>query len=113
VVHGHSSHHVKSIEVYRQRLILYGCGDFLTDYEGIHGFEEFRSDLSLMYLTKFDSGGKLVELRIVPMQMKRFRLNRVSAADAEWLRDLLNDLGSPFGTSVQLQEDNSLALQWH
>ncbi len=113
LVHGHSSHHVKSIEVYRQRLILYGCGDFLTDYEGIHGFEEFRSDLSLMYLTKFDSGGKLVELRIVPMQMKRFRLNRVSAADAEWLRDLLNDLGSPFGTSVQLQEDNSLALQWH
>ena len=113
VVHGHSSHHVKSIEVYRQRLILYGCGDFLTDYEGICGFEEFRSDLSLMYLTKFDSQGELVELRIVPMQMKRFQLNRASAADAQWLRDLLNDLGSPFGTSVQLREDNSLDLQWH
>ena len=113
VVHGHSSHHVKSIEVYRQRLILYGCGDFLTDYEGIHGFEQFRGDLSLMYLSKFDSQGKLVELRIVPMQMQRFRLNRASAADAQWLRDLLNDLGSPFGTSVQLKEDNSLDLQWH
>ena len=113
VVHGHSSHHVKSIEVYRQRLILYGCGDFLTDYEGIHGFEEFRSDLSLMYLTKLDSQGELVALRIVPMQMKRFQLNRASAADAQWLRDLLNDLGSPFGTSVQLREDNSLDLQWH
>jgi poly-gamma-glutamate capsule biosynthesis protein CapA/YwtB (metallophosphatase superfamily) len=113
VVHGHSSHHVKSIEVYRHRLILYGCGDFLTDYEGIHGFEEFRSDLNLMYLTKLDSQGKLEELRIVPMQMKRFRLNRAPAADAQWLRDQLNDLGSPFGTSVHLKEDNSLALQWH
>lgn len=29
VVHGHSSHHPKGIEVYRDRLILYGCGDFL------------------------------------------------------------------------------------
>jgi hypothetical protein len=47
------------------------------------------------------------------MQMKRFRLNRAPVADVQWLRDLLNDLGSPFGTSVYLKEDNSLALQWH
>ena len=46
IVHGHSSHHVKAIEVYRERLILYGCGDFLTDYEGISGYEQFRGDLS-------------------------------------------------------------------
>jgi poly-gamma-glutamate synthesis protein (capsule biosynthesis protein) len=31
VVHGHSSHHVKGIEVYRDRPILYGCGDLITD----------------------------------------------------------------------------------
>jgi Bacterial capsule synthesis protein PGA_cap len=35
VVHGHSSHHPKGVEVYRQMRILYGCGDFLNDYEGI------------------------------------------------------------------------------
>jgi poly-gamma-glutamate synthesis protein (capsule biosynthesis protein) len=33
VVHGHSSHHVRAIEVYRDRLI-HGCGDFVTDCEG-------------------------------------------------------------------------------
>jgi poly-gamma-glutamate synthesis protein (capsule biosynthesis protein) len=27
VVHGHSSHHPRPIEVYRGKLILYGCGD--------------------------------------------------------------------------------------
>jgi poly-gamma-glutamate capsule biosynthesis protein CapA/YwtB (metallophosphatase superfamily) len=43
VVHGHSSHHVKGIEVYKDRLVLYGCGDFLNDYEGIRGYEQFRS----------------------------------------------------------------------
>jgi hypothetical protein len=29
IVHGHSSHHPKGIEVFRGKLILYGCGDFL------------------------------------------------------------------------------------
>jgi poly-gamma-glutamate synthesis protein (capsule biosynthesis protein) len=33
IIHGHSSHHMKAIEVYRGRLILYGCGDLLNDYE--------------------------------------------------------------------------------
>src|SRR5207244_13238225 len=28
IVHGHSSHHPKGIEVYRDKLVLYGCGDF-------------------------------------------------------------------------------------
>jgi len=88
VVHGHSSHHVKAVEVYRDRLILYGCGDFLTDYEGIGAYEVFRKDLSVMYLAKLNAGeGRLVELRLVPMQSRRFRLNRVSEVDAKWLCD--------------------------
>lgn len=27
IVHGHSSHHVRPIELYRDKLILYGCGN--------------------------------------------------------------------------------------
>ena len=34
-MHGHSSHHPRPIEVYRGKLILYGCGDLVDDYEGI------------------------------------------------------------------------------
>jgi poly-gamma-glutamate synthesis protein (capsule biosynthesis protein) len=112
-VHGHSSHHVKAIEVHRGRLILYGCGDFLDDYEGIGGYEEFRSDLRLMYLVRVDPRqGRLVEARLVPMQARRFRLHRASAADAAWLRDLLDTLGAPFGTRVRLEGDNSMTLGW-
>jgi poly-gamma-glutamate capsule biosynthesis protein CapA/YwtB (metallophosphatase superfamily) len=54
VVHGHSSHHVKTAEIHSDRLVLYGCGDFLNDYEGISGYEVFRSDLRLMYLPAMD-----------------------------------------------------------
>jgi poly-gamma-glutamate synthesis protein (capsule biosynthesis protein) len=113
IVHGHSSHHIKAIEVYRHRLILYGCGDFLTDYEGISGYEGFRGDLGLMYLARVDpQQGQLVEMRLVPMQSRRFRLERASEADTKWLCDLLNRLGAPLGTQVQLDDDNRMTLRW-
>jgi poly-gamma-glutamate capsule biosynthesis protein CapA/YwtB (metallophosphatase superfamily) len=112
IVHGHSSHHIKAIEVYRGRLILYGCGDFLTDYEGISGYERFRGDLALMYLVKVDPWvGRLVEARLVALQSRRFRLRRVSVTDAKWLCDLLNSLGVRFATQVELNDDNSLTLR--
>ena len=52
IVHGHSSHHVKTVEFHHGHLVLHGCGDFLNDYEGISGYEEFRSDLRLMYFAE-------------------------------------------------------------
>src|SRR5262249_25849129 len=68
IVHGHSSHHVKAIEVFKGRLILYGCGDFITDYEGISGYETFSGDLAVMYLIELDSDNcELISLRMVPM----------------------------------------------
>lgn len=113
VVHGHSSHHVKGIEVYQGKLILYGCGDLITDYEGIGGYEEFRGDLGLMYFVSADTEtGKLAGLEMVPMQMKRFRLQRVPRQDAAWLRDTLNREGKRYGTRVDLQDDGTLVLRW-
>jgi len=112
-VHGHSSHHIKAIEVFKSRLILYGCGDFLTDYEGISGYEVFRGDLALMYFVELDSdSGELISLRVVPMQMRQFRLERALGSDAGWLRDLLNQLGARFGTASRLDQDGSLTLAW-
>jgi poly-gamma-glutamate capsule biosynthesis protein CapA/YwtB (metallophosphatase superfamily) len=113
IVHGHSSHHVKAIEVSKGRLILYGCGDFLTDYEGISGYEMFRGDLALMYLIEIDShNGELITARLAPMRMRQFRLERASAADAEWLCKLLTELGSKFSSGARLQKDNSFTLEW-
>ena len=113
IVHGHSSHHVKAIEVFRGRLVLYGCGDFITDYEGITGYEIFRGDLALMYLLELDHDtGELTNARLVPMQMRRFRLERAPASDAKWLCNLLNELGKRFGTVLRLAEDYSLTLAW-
>ncbi len=104
VVHGHSSHHARPLEVYRGKLILYGAGDFLNDYEGIEGNEGYRDDLALMYFPTLESGtGRLVRLRMVPLQIFRFSLRRASAADAAWLSDVLNRESREFGTKVRLE----------
>jgi poly-gamma-glutamate synthesis protein (capsule biosynthesis protein) len=112
IVHGHSSHHPRPIEVYCDRLILYGCGDFIDDYEGITGYERFRDDLTVMYLATLQPGtGRLTALRMVPMQVRRFRLNRATTGDAQWLCDTLNRISSPFGSKVRVAGDGSLTLR--
>ena len=111
IVYGHSSHHVKTAEIYGDRLVLYGCGDFLNDYEGIGGHESLRSDLSLMYLAAIDPRrGRMVEARLVPMRVARFRLSRAPESDARRLCDLLNELGAPLMTRSELASDHTLTL---
>jgi len=113
VIHGHSSHHPKAIEVYRGKLILYGCGDFFDDYEGIGGYEAFRDDLVLMYFpTIRPSDGRLERLAMVPLQIRKFRLHRASSDDSAWLCDMLNEQGKKFGTRVCKAPDNTLKLVW-
>ena len=113
IIHGHSSHHVRAIEVYKDKLILYGCGDFINDYEGISGYEEFRADLSLMYFATVDlSTGKLVGLQMTPTQIRRFKVILASNVDTLWLKETLNREGTTFGTKVKVIEDNRLTLQW-
>jgi poly-gamma-glutamate synthesis protein (capsule biosynthesis protein) len=111
VVHGHSSHHPRSVEVHGEKVVLYGCGDFIDDYEGIGGYEEFRGDLALMYLATVDAAtGALRALRMVPFQMRRFRLRRAPPEDARWLRDRLAAVSSRFGTRIALV-DGELRIQ--
>jgi poly-gamma-glutamate capsule biosynthesis protein CapA/YwtB (metallophosphatase superfamily) len=113
VIHGHSSHHVKGIEVYKERLILYGCGDFINDYEGIGGYEEFRADLSLMYFVTIDpASGKLGQLQMIPTQIKCFRVNRASNSDTLRLKNILDREGNRFGTQVILDKNNIFTMRW-
>jgi len=113
ILHGHSSHHAKAIEVYKSRLILYGCGDFLNDYEGIRGYEEFRDDLPLMYFASVDpTDGDLVGLELVPLSIRRFQLTRASRDDADWLCQTLDRESRRFGARVEPTPRGRFALSW-
>jgi poly-gamma-glutamate synthesis protein (capsule biosynthesis protein) len=113
IIHGHSSHHPKGIAVHQDRPVIYGCGDLLNDYEGIRGHEVFRGDLSLLYFVTIDpSTQRLIRFVMVPTRIKQFRLQYASSKETEWLRDLLNRLGTDWGTRVDLNAHQELELSW-
>jgi poly-gamma-glutamate capsule biosynthesis protein CapA/YwtB (metallophosphatase superfamily) len=110
VVHGHSSHHPRPIELYHGRLILYGCGDFVDDYEGIGGHEEYRDELRLAYFASIEPGsGELVGLRMAPLRARQLRLRSAAPEDAMWLCHVLGRISRTFGVRVDLEPDGMLA----
>jgi poly-gamma-glutamate capsule biosynthesis protein CapA/YwtB (metallophosphatase superfamily) len=109
LVHGHSSHHPRPIESYRGKLILYGCGDLVDDYEGISGHKQYRDDLRLLYFPRLDpASGELIELTMAPLQARQMRLHRASDIDVRWLRKTLDRVSRHFGSRIDLGSDGLL-----
>lgn len=109
LVHGHSSHHPKGMEVYRGGLILYGCGDFITDYEGIRGHEEFHGDLTCMYFVSFYPN-RNIQIRIVPVRIKNFQVKQASEAESDWLLMSLRQASSQFHLNFKCNSDQSFTV---
>jgi poly-gamma-glutamate capsule biosynthesis protein CapA/YwtB (metallophosphatase superfamily) len=86
MIYGHSSHHVRGMEVYREKLILYGAGDIINDYEGFENRGEERYNrLAGIYVVDVDANsGKFQQLQIVPMYMNRLRLERFIPSSSIW-----------------------------
>jgi len=113
VLYGHSSHHPKGLEIYKGRPILYGCGDFLNDYEGISGHESFRPELVLMYFPTLDAvTGELVRFALTPMRIGGFRLAVARNEEAAWLAATLGREGRRFGTRIERGPDDRLVVGW-
>ncbi len=109
ILHGHSSHHARAAEIYRGKLILYGCGDFINDYEGIPGREDYRGDLAAMYLADIDeTDGTLEALSVSLFQMHRFRLRRASPRDMEWFQATMNRHSDGLGVRFFMKGDGNL-----
>lgn len=89
IVFGHSSHHPKAIERYRDRVIFYGAGDLVNDYEGISGHETYRPELGLTYVLDIARDtGRLSGLERLAYRRRRFRLERANAEAARFLARL-------------------------
>jgi len=111
VLYGHSSHHPRPIEIYQGKLVLYGCGDLLDDYEGIAGYETYRDDLRLLYLATIHvESGRLSALRMIPFQARQLRLHRASAEDGTLLANVLDRISRSFGSGVDMSPDGTLVL---
>jgi len=113
LVYGHSSHHVLGIEVIRGKLVLYGCGDFINDYEGIVGYESFGPNLALMYFPVLRApSGELADLALVPLRRRRLRLEHADGGDVAWLARTLQREGERLGTGVHTDANGVIRLAW-
>lgn len=115
VIHGHSSHHVQGIEIYKSKLILYGCGDFLDDYAVV---PNFRNDLSAVWnvmVTEPEPGKlKLGRVEVFPTRIKLFKTGLLSAGDSDhsFVCSKVRDLSRKFGTAArsELGDDGQLVI---
>ncbi len=111
LVFGHSSHHPKGIEIYHDRLILYGCGDLINDYEGIGGHEAYHPDLGLAFVIDIDTNtGRLSGVEIIPYIRRAFSLARPDEGTIQWLVDMLMRESHLMGWRMQ-RSDGSIHMQ--
>ncbi|MGB8622933.1 MAG: CapA family protein, partial [Paracoccaceae bacterium] len=77
VVMGHSSHHPKEVMVMNGKLVLFGCGDLINDYEGIGGHQTFLPDVAVGYVIDLSvSDGALWQVDALVYERRAFRLQR-------------------------------------
>lgn len=111
VVYGHSSHHPKGIEIYHGKPILYGCGDFLNDYEGIGHYQAYRGELGLMYFVRLrPEDGNLLALELVPTRIHKFQVQRASGEEADWLLQTLQRECGKLNTQVTRSEGGAFKV---
>jgi poly-gamma-glutamate synthesis protein (capsule biosynthesis protein) len=114
LIHCHSPHHVKAIEMHNGRPILYGTGDVINDYEGIPSPPErqvFRSHLGTIAFADFSTdSGACTALRLRPTKMRRLRVERAAGRGAEHLCEILGRESAQFGTRIE-NRDGTLTVE--
>ena len=101
LIHGHSSHHFRPIEMYKNKLIFYGCGDLINDYETINNpiHEQFKPHISLTYYPTYNNDKQIVKLIIIPFTIKNLQLTYLQPSEQTKVIDLLNKICQNYGLS--------------
>jgi poly-gamma-glutamate capsule biosynthesis protein CapA/YwtB (metallophosphatase superfamily) len=86
VLYGHSSHHIRGMELYKKKLIIYGAGDLVNDYEGFSNRgDEIYNKFGGLFVVDMDANdGHLVNLAIIPTYMYKLQLKRVQENSHRW-----------------------------
>jgi poly-gamma-glutamate synthesis protein (capsule biosynthesis protein) len=77
VVFGHSPHVVRGVEIYREKPIFYGCGDFIDDY-AVDEVE--RNDLSCVSVLDYE-GQQLRRILLYPTIIRGCQAGLAHGAD--------------------------------
>lgn len=83
LIHGTSSHHIRGMEVYKGKLIIYGAGDLINDYEGFSniGDEDFVEHGAFFIVDICKDDHTLNGLTLIPTVMNRLQLQLLCPID--------------------------------
>jgi poly-gamma-glutamate capsule biosynthesis protein CapA/YwtB (metallophosphatase superfamily) len=109
LIHGHSSHHVQGVEIFKHKLIVYGCGDFVDDYAVD---PQWRNDLSAAWrvtvgsrasASESESGLEIKQLEVFPNRIQRFQAHLLDKTDSDhaWVTKKFRQLCDELGTKVE------------
>lgn len=121
IVHAHSSHHVQAVEAYNEGIIMYGCGEFLNDYDLLekelnkhdetlgHEYVTYSSHLSFVYKLHLSSSKeiRLSMLEMLPIVVKRGQVACCTHNERETLFAQMKEKCDVFGTKL-IEEDKKL-----
>jgi poly-gamma-glutamate capsule biosynthesis protein CapA/YwtB (metallophosphatase superfamily) len=108
LIHGHSSHHIQGVEVFKGVPIIYGCGDFVDDYAVDRAY---RNNLGFLFRLKWDSRrSKWTDFHMIPTKIEFFSVSTdMTPSDRQWLIDHMTVLSRERGTQL-LHEQNDAGL---
>lgn len=98
VVHGHSAHVFKAVEVAEDGLIIYDCGDFVDDYAVDAAL---RNDRSFLFELTVSADGTPQELRLVPVEIRNCAVHLADGAVAQWCREAMRQRTREFDTEFE------------
>ncbi|KIW02604.1 uncharacterized protein PV09_06053 [Verruconis gallopava] len=103
IIHGHSSHHIQGVELYKGKLIIYGCGDFVDDYALNATYRNDRSAVwTVLVEPSEQSGLRLTRLEIWPTMIEKFQAMVAYSGSEEhrWVCNKIITLSRDLGTSL-------------
>ncbi|MDB5037037.1 MAG: hypothetical protein JWQ35_565 [Bacteriovoracaceae bacterium] len=97
LIFGHSAHVFRGIEFYRDRPILYSCGDFIDDYAVD---PDQRNDESFIFLLQIENG-KTKSLQLIPTVIETFQAKLPEKEERFVIVNKMKELCAHFGTSAE------------
>lgn len=77
LIYGHSSHHIRGIEVYQGKLVLYGCGDLINDYEKISTRGNYNINGALFVVDLNDSTFNFENINLIPIEVVNLQCKQI------------------------------------
>jgi len=113
IIHGHSSHHIQGIEIYKEKPIVYGCGDFIDDYAVD---EEYRNNLGFLYkltmrVNPSAHACSVSRIELIPTKISQFQATtEMTDEERKWLGKTMGILSERLGTRTQTLPDGRVCI---